>query len=221
MEREITALRFQKRNKDRVNVYLDGEFAFGLAAIEAAHLRTGQKLGPADIEHLKALDEVEKAYERALNFLSYRPRSKAEIQRNLRKKGLDDEVIQTVIDRLERAGLLNDPDFARYWVENRVRFKPRGLRALRHELRQKGVSTTVIDQVLQDVEEESLARKAAEAGARRFTHLPPREFRRKMQGYLSRRGFSYPVIAPLLDALEERICGEDQLETISEENNNE
>ena len=76
----ITALIAQKRNKDRVNVYLDGEFAFGLAAIEAIRLRQGQVLSDEEIEHLKALDEIERAHERALNLLSYRPRSAQEIR---------------------------------------------------------------------------------------------------------------------------------------------
>jgi regulatory protein len=73
----ITALRFQKRNKNRVNVYLDGQFAFGLVAIEAARLRVGQTLSDNDVARLQMRDEVERAYERALNFLSYRPRSEA------------------------------------------------------------------------------------------------------------------------------------------------
>jgi len=131
----ITALRFQKRNKYRVNVYIDGQFAFGLAAIEAARLRVGQTLSDDDVARLRMRDEVERAYERALNFLSYRPRSEAEVRRNLRKKNVEEEVVEEVTGRLTRAGLLNDQEFARYWVENRLQFNPRGARALRHELR--------------------------------------------------------------------------------------
>lgn len=118
----ITALRFQKRNKNRVNVYVDGQFAFGLAAIEAAHLRVGQTLGDGDVARLQRQDEVERAYERALNFLSYRPRSEAEVRRKLREKNVEDEVIEVVVERLTRTGLLDDREFARYWVENRLQF---------------------------------------------------------------------------------------------------
>lgn len=201
MAGKISALRFQKRNKDRVNVYIDGEFAFGLAAIEAAHLRVGQVLSDEDIARLNATDEEQKAYERALNYLSYRPRSEMEIRRNLYKKGVDGEVIDRVIERLAQAGLLDDAAFARYWVDNRVRFKPRGSRALRYELRQKGVSDAIIDQILQDFDDEENARRAAEAGARRLSHLERRDFERKLQAYLARRGFSYTVIKPLVEEL--------------------
>jgi len=197
----ITALRFQKRNKNRVNVYLDGQFAFGLTAIEAAHLRVGQTLSDDDVARLRMQDEVERAYERALNYLSYRPRSEAEVRRNLRKKNVEDEIIKTVVERLTRAGLLNDREFARYWVENRLQFNPRGARALRHELWEKGVPAPIIADTLVDFDEEAAARKAAEAGARRLAHLEPRDFRRRLGAYLARRGFSYAVIEPLLEEM--------------------
>ncbi|MEA3377684.1 MAG: RecX family transcriptional regulator, partial [Chloroflexota bacterium] len=128
MEREITALTFQKHNKDRVNVYLDGQFAFGLAAIEAARLRVGQKLSDDEVVELQTKDQIERAYERALNYLSYRPRSEAEVRRSLGKKDVEEAVIDAVIGRLKRAGLLDDREFAKYWVDNRARFNPRGFR---------------------------------------------------------------------------------------------
>ena len=197
----ISALRYQKRNKNRVNVYLDDQFAFGLAAIEAARLRVGQVLSDDDIARLRRQDDVERAHERALNFLSYRPRSEAEVRRNLRKKDVTDEAIEAVVERLTRAGMLDDREFARYWVENRLQFNPRGARALGHELREKGVPVSVIDDTLVGFDEEPTARKAAEAGARRLAHLEPTAFRRRLGAYLARRGFSYAVISPLVEEM--------------------
>jgi regulatory protein len=202
----ITALRFQKRNKDRVNVYLDGQFAFGLAAIEAARLEIGQALHDADIARLQKQDEVERAYERALNFLSYRPRSEAEVRRNLSKKNVEKEVADLVVERLTRAGLLDDEGFARYWVENRLQFKPRGARALRQELWEKGVPEAVISQALEGFDEEAAAREAAEKGARRLARLEPRDFRRKLQSHMGRKGFSFAVIEPLIEEMIETRC---------------
>jgi len=201
MTRTITALRFQKRNKNRVNVYLDDKFAFGLAEIEAVRLKVGQTLGDDDIARLQKKDEIERAYERALNFLSYRPRSEAEVRRNLHKKNVEDEVIEIVAERLTRAGLLDDQEFARYWVENRLQFNPRGTRALRQELWQKGVPDSVLATVLADFDEETAARKVAEAGARRLARLEPVDFRRKLRAYMARRGFSYGVIEPLVEEM--------------------
>lgn len=204
----ITELRFQKRNKDRVNVYLDDRFAFGLAAIEAAHLKVGQTLSDADIARLQKKDEIERAYERALNFLSYRPRSEAEVRRNLREKNLEEDVIEAVIERLTRAGLLDDREFARYWVENRLQFKPRGARALRQELWEKGVPDPIISETIECVDENDAARRVAEDGARRMAHLQPDAFCRKLSAYMARRGFSYAVIKPLVEEMLETVCCE-------------
>ena len=205
MTKEITALRFQKRNKDRVNVYLDGAFGFGLAAVEASRLRVGQTLSDDEIVELQMKDEIERAYERALNYLSYRPRSRAEVRRNLRKKDLEDQVIDVVVGRLTRAGLLDDQEFARYWVDNRARFNPRGLRGLRYELRQKGVSREAIEEALTAFDVQDAARKVADAGARRLSQEAPPDFRRKLKAYMARRGFSYARIKPLVEEkLEER-----------------
>ena len=197
----ITALRFQKRNKDRVNVYLDGQFAFGLAAIEAVRLRVGQTLSDDDVARLQVQDQVERAYERALNFLSYRPRSEAEVRRNLRKKNVEDEIVEVVVERLTRTGLLDNREFARYWVESRLQFNPKGMRALRYELWQKGISDPVIADTLADFDEEAAARKAAEAGVRRLARLEARDFRRRLGAYLARRGFPYAMIEPLVEEM--------------------
>jgi len=204
----ITALRFQKRDENRVNVYLDGEFAFGLAAIEAAHLQVGQTLSDDDVARLQEQDEVERAYEHALDFLSYRPRSEAEICRNLRRRNVDDEVVEAVVERLTRAGMLDDREFARYWAENRIQFNPRGANALGHELWGKGVPASIIAETLADLDEEAAARKVLEAGVRRLAHLEPGDFRRKLGAYMARRGFSYEVITPLVEEALEAVRGE-------------
>jgi regulatory protein len=207
MAGKITALTYQKRNKDRVNVYIDGRFAFGLAAIEAAHLHVGQTLTDDEIIRVRMRDDIERAYGRALDYLAYRPRSESEVRRNLGSKDVEDGVVDVVIGRLKRAGLVDDREFARYWVNNRARFNPRGLRGLRHEMRQKGVSRAIIDDVLATFDVEAAARKTAEAGARRLLHEDLSAFRRKLQAYMARRGFSYAVIKPLVEEMvEERRC---------------
>lgn len=203
----ITALQSQKRNANRVNVYLDGQFAFGLAAIEAAHLRVGQTLSDDDVARLQVQDEVERVLERTLNFLSYRPRSEGEVRQYLRQKDVGDEAIEAVVERLTRAGMLDDREFAHYWVENRLQFNPRGVRALEHELREKGVPASTIADTLAGFDEEAAARKALEAGVRRLAHPDPRAFRRRLEAYLVRRGFSYEVLLPLVEeTLEAKRC---------------
>ena len=146
--RVITALTRQKRNADRVNVFLDGEFAFGVTELAAARLRLGQALSPEELDALKQEDTLEKAKQSAFKYISYRPRSIAEVERNLRDKSYDEMVITQVITRLQELQLLDDTSFVQFWVEQRETFKPRSVMALRQELLQKGVARHVIDDVL-------------------------------------------------------------------------
>jgi regulatory protein len=202
----ITALTAQKRNHDRVNVYLDGAFAFGLPAITAARLKVGQTLSPEEVAALQHEDRVEKARQSAIRFIGYRPRSVMEVRRNLRDKDYDEPVIEYVLERLQAVELLDDVAFAHYWVEQRETFKPRSQMALRLELQQKGVARDVIEKALAKVDETAAARRAAEKQARRWLHLPEDAFRARLAGFLQRRGFNYGVIDEITNELWESIA---------------
>jgi regulatory protein len=195
MGHRITALTAQKRNPQRVNVYLDGEFAFGLSRITVAWLEIGQEISDEKIALLQADDAREVAYQLALNYLSYRPRTTAELRKYLKKKEISAENIEGVMERLERSGLVNDTRFAEAWVENRSELRPRSRRALAYELRQRGVDRKAIDQSLEAVDDEEMAYQAAARQARKFESLEWQAFRLKMYGFLARRGFSYEVSA--------------------------
>jgi regulatory protein len=205
----ITALQFQKRNKERVNVYLDGTYAFGLDAVQAAQLRKGQVLSDEEIAALKAQDDGQRAFNLALRFLSYRPRSQFEVQRYLQDKAVADKVIQDVLSRLEQAGYVDDEAFARFWVENREQFRPRSQRALKYELRQKGVSQVIISRVLTDLDDEAAAWRAVEGRLHRWANLPADELRHKLMGYLNRRGFDYATVTVTVEKVFQLLSIED------------
>ncbi len=197
----ITALEVQRNNKERVNVYLDGEFAFGLTMLDAARLRKGQQLTDAEIAALKSTDSLQQAYERAVRFLGQRPRSTAEVRHNLTDKEVDASVVEEVIARLEGQGYLDDAAFAHYWITNRQQFRPRGARALRFELREKGVPMPIIDEILAETDTTESAYQAALDKARRFRGLEKRAFREKLGAFLSRRGFDYDIVREVTDRL--------------------
>ncbi len=200
MAGKITALKRQKHNQDRVNVYLDGEFAFGLAEIEAVSLRIGEWLSDQRIAELKAGDALEKAHAKALNYLSYRPRSAGELRYYLRDKDFDDETIDLVLERLREAGLVDDLEFARYWIDNRLRFRPRSAWALRQELQQKFVGRQIIEEALEDFDQAEALQNALQRHARRLQHLPSETFKKRLMQRLARRGFSYGAIRDALEA---------------------
>jgi regulatory protein len=205
VERTITALEIQKNNQERVSVYLDGEFALGLPILEAAKLRKGQSLSDEEINALREIDAVTQAVERALRLLARRPYSVAEIRRNLDSHEVAPPVIDAALDRLAQLGYVDDQAFAQYWIENRERFKPRGPRALRYELRQKGLADSIIDAALGEVNGVESARRAAQERARRLTGLTPQEFRSRLGAFLVRRGFDYDTVREVIDQLTDEI----------------
>ena len=196
--RKITALVVQKRNPNRVNIYLDGEYAFGVARIVAAWLRVGAELDEKKIEQLQVEDARERALQQDMLFLSYRARSESEIRKNLLKHEIPESVIELTLERLRQDGLANDNEFAQTWVENRSTFRPRSRRMLAMELRQKGLDDESTKAALAKVDDEPLAYEAANKRAARFKDLEWSEFRKKLSEFLARRGFSYSVIAPVV-----------------------
>jgi len=198
MERKITAIVRQKRNPERVSIFLDEEYAFGLTRIVAAWLQVGQYLSEEKIASLQAEDAREVAYLKAIKYLDYRERSEAEIRIHLNKRDINESVIEDVIDRLLRSGLVDDRRFAANWVENRLEFRPRGRRALFYELRQKGISEEIIQEMLDSINDEELAYQAAIKKAKNYQSLEWDDFRKKMLGFLSRRGFSYDITPTIM-----------------------
>jgi regulatory protein len=191
---KVTAIRVQKHHPNRVNVYVDNEYSFGLTRITAAWLQVGQQLTAGKIAKLRADDARETAYMQVLRYLDYRPRSRAEVRRNLEKHAVSPDVIEDVFKRLERSGLVNDERFARDWVENRSEFRPRSRRALAYELHQRGLAETAIKKALEGLNEEALAYQAALKQSRHYQGYQDRDFRNKLGSYLARRGFSYEII---------------------------
>lgn len=203
MEREITAIEAQKHNQQRVNIYLDGEFAFGLSRFVAAWLKPGRKLTKAEITKLQEQDTFEVAFQKALQFLHHRPRSVEETRKRLSTKGFGDAVIETTLEKLLEKKWLDDLDFARQWIENRNTFRPRSERLLRYELHLKGVADDDITQALEKYggDEDELAYQAGIKKAKKCRDDAELDFQKKLGGFLSRRGFHYGIVKPTVERL--------------------
>ena len=226
MEAVITGLQADPHDPNKVHVYIDGKHALAVSLDLAAaeRLTVGQACPPERLSRLHSAQEVENIYASALNFLSYRPRSAREVEMRLRRKGYTPEQIESVMERLRRVGLVDDLAFARFWVENRMAFSPRGPRLLRSELRQKGIGADVVEQVLAEREEEreplfesdgaegdgggdeeaapgsdlanalALARKRM----RSLSGLEPQVAKRRLFAFLTRRGYDYGTVGEVL-----------------------
>ena len=206
----ITDIKSQRRDKNRVNVFMDGQFAFSLSYNQAQLLTVGQELSSVEMANLLESDNVEKAYEKALGFISHRPRSVLEVSNRLKKYGIDSKVAEEVISRLKEKNVLNDTDFALLWVENRSTFRPRGKLLLRKELLSKGISDNDIEIALSEVEESADARQLAYSKLSKYDGLSLDSLRKKIWSLLSRRGFDYSVVNDLVrEIVQSKRNGED------------
>lgn len=193
----------QQQKKQRVNVYMDGAFGFAITLESALehNLTVGKELLQEEIEKLRGDDFEDKVFARLISFVSSRPHSKREIERWFRKKNVEVTLQKTLFNRLNNIGLVNDEEFAKWWVEQRVHFRSSPPKMIRVELRAKGIDDHIIDQVLQLVESPSEQTLAKKVLIKRFGKIPqPVDLKEKKRVYdfLLRRGFSYQVIKEVL-----------------------
>ncbi len=202
---KITAIRAARGRGKRARVFLDEGHALTLTAAVVLEegLSVGQELTAARIEGLLGFDSVRRCVDSALRLLDYRPRSEFELETRLKRR-FDDEVVRAALKRLKERSLVDDAEFARFWKDNRESFSPRSRRLVGLELRRKGVDGGTIDGVLRDMDDEENAYRAAMAKGRNLSRDDYGEFRRKLAGYLARRGFGYGVITRVV----ERVWGE-------------
>lgn len=203
----VTAIEPQVKRPNRFTLYIDDHFAMGLSVYALAGVRVGQELSRPELERLLRAEQLEEAREKALRFLEIRPRSEQELRRALQKKKYPEEIINEVMTRLGDVKLVDDRDFAKFWVENREGFKPRSKRALQYELRQKGVSSQDIARAVKKVDESDSAYRAAHPKAMRYKELDAQAFREKLSGFLARRGFDYSVTRETVTRLWQEVSG--------------
>jgi regulatory protein len=200
--KKVTAIRAGRRGR-RVNVFLDGRFAFSLENEVALkeNLEVGQELSEDKIEALTGADLFQRCLNAAFRYLDYRPRSEAELRERLKQRGFNGDNVEAVLVRLREQGVVDDLAFAQFWKDNRESFRPRSRALTALELRQKGVAKAVIDQVVADVDDEDSAYRAAQRRAHNLQNSDYQDFRQRLGDYLKRRGFGYRVITNTVERL--------------------
>lgn len=150
-------------------------------------------------------EEFRQAWESALRLLTYRERSRKELNDKLVGKKYSPSAVSAVIGKLERLELLDDEKFARLWVNSRINSKPRAAWLVGRELDQKGIAQETARRILGELippeREREAARQLAESRVRQYRGEDPRTARRKLFAYLARRGFPSETIRECLDDL--------------------
>lgn len=164
------------------------------------------------------MDQFDKFYNRALRFLSFRPRSEKEIRDKLKSKKADSKIVESIITKLKAQNFINDEEFTKWWIEQRSSFQPRGLRMIKMELRQKGIEQEIIEKIISEgiknqesplrqgfagqariMDDKERARELVRKKIGKYKGLKQQEVYQKLGSFLGRRGFDFDTIKQVID----------------------
>ena len=135
----------------------------------------------------------------AMRYLSYRPKSVYEIEEYLKKKGFDKNIAKKTVEILIERNYLNDKDFTKLYIENMVRNRPKSKFAIEFALKKKGIDLSIIEPVLEQYDDQSLAIKAVEPKVERWQSFDKNKFKKKLMNFLVYRGFNYEICITTLN----------------------
>lgn len=201
----ITQITKQKKDRKRYNIYLDGEFYCGLYddTILKFSLAKGDEISEKKINEIINFDEYIYGKKLAFDSLSYRVRTTSEIKKKLKEKKISAESTEKVIAHLNELGLLNDEEFAKQLVAEKIKRKPVGKRVLKQKLFEKGISKELSDDVLEkafnEIDENELAEQSLNKYFPKIEHLERNEKKKKAFEHLVRKGFDFDVIKEVIN----------------------
>lgn len=202
----ITSIKAQTKDPSRVSVFVDGAFAIGIHrdVISDSGLREGDFVGAPDLRSLREAENLHQARRAAVHLLSYRPRTTAEIQNRLVRKGYAKGVAGRVVADLEEGGLLDDDAFAREFTVQRAQSRRVGQYRIRRDLVRRGIDIETADRVVTVCSQGTDWRSAAmDLAVRKWETIPvtlplPKK-RKRLFDYLARRGFDFEIIRTVVN----------------------
>ena len=176
----------------------------------------GNSFWKQELEEIVLSNEKQLGYVQALKYLERKARTSKEIQIRLKEKETSQEVIEDVLERLTREGLVNDAMYAQQWAEQRITSQRKGKAWIRQELRQKGVDKLLITEALDGVSPDQEYQSALIIGRKKWNQTKGEllDKKRKTGSYLMRRGFPGEQVRRVMNQL----IKEDELQDIDDDN---
>lgn len=196
----ITALEAQKRNKDKVNLYIDGEFRCSLTAesVVRARLKAGQELSEERLEEILLTSETELAFKKALDYIARAMKTKKQVLDYLCGKGFDMSAAKRAVEKLEEYKYIDDRAFARQYAE--LNAKQKGARRIRAELLKKGLDEGCVSLAVEKLSREK-SEQAASDLAEKYMRGKANDFKtlNKLSRFLASRGFDFDTIKSVVE----------------------
>ncbi|MFC5542030.1 recombination regulator RecX [Ureibacillus suwonensis] len=202
----ITKITRQK-NQERYNIYLNDEFAFSVdeSTLIKFGLTKGKILDPFEMDEIAYEDEIAKAFNRALHFLSYQMRSEFEVKKKLLDAGFGESVVLEAIQKLKKLGFLNDESYSKALLETKKKTAKKGPMAIKQDLKKKGIDKNTMEKALESYTHEEqlqLAMQLAEKTVKMNPKKTPAQIKQKIQDTLIRKGYSFEIVNEILDQIE-------------------
>jgi regulatory protein len=200
----ITKIEKQKKNKERYNISIDGEFAFGLYedSLVKYGLRSGDELTSEKIKEMQEYDEFGYGKKVAYSFLAYKQRSKKELIKKLKLKKISDASIEKIVELLEKQKYLNDELFAGNFIEDKLNSRPIGKRLAKLKLSEKGIDKEVIEETLNKIysedKEAEYAERVLEKYVKKVKYKDAVDKKNKCYRYLISKGFDFDTVKKVL-----------------------
>lgn len=199
----ISRISVQKKRLDRYNIFITDKYAFSVdeEVLIKFDLKKGKELDEFDLADIQMHDDIQKAFTQSLHYLSHRMRSESEVRMYLRKKEVDDAIIQEAIHKLYHYKYLDDLEFARAFVRTHANGGNKGPIVIRQELKEKGISEKLIEKAILeypiDLQIEH-ARQQAEKSIKKEKNLSERSLQQKLDQVLMRKGYPRDIIVAAL-----------------------
>ncbi|ANE48972.1 hypothetical protein SY83_16410 [Paenibacillus swuensis] len=207
----ITTVERQKRSKHRYNIHVGGTYAFSVHEdIMIKHrLIKGEKIDKEQLEVILQDEERESAYIQAVRFLSFSPRTVKELRMKLKEKGYEQDPTDFAIDKLKAQKYVDDKTLAKQLTEQRIYSQKKGRKLVSQELAFKGVPKEDIQSALDQVDTDRELASAMELGLKRWRGMSGETMdkKRKLSGFLLRRGYAYDQVHAVLKAC---VAGENE-----------
>lgn len=197
--KKITKIEYQKKNKDRANVYLDDSFGFGidLNILIKYSLAKNMEISDEFIEDILKAEEEINTYNYGLTILSRGLKSEKQLRIKMTDKGYDSEQIDKAIEKLAKLGYINDEYYCDCLVNTRVNGSKYGKRRIAQELYEKGVDKEITEDRLKEISDEEEFERAYELGIKKLKSIKDEDTRKKsskLSNYLVYRGFDYDTV---------------------------
>lgn len=205
----VTAMIPQKKDAAKYNIFVDGTFAFALSMqdIQYFKLKEGAQIAQQTYDFIQENLIYIKAQDIALHYLGYQMRTQAQVRKKLEDKGFAEPVVERVLAFLCKYGYCDDMAYAKSYIRQCQKLRPKGAYVLKMELRQRGVAQDIVEQAMQEAEiceAEDAAYWIRKKVKGNINDLEEKE-KRRLYGFLQRKGYRWDVIAEAIRLLQEEV----------------